>query len=310
MPKEMTRRRFMQTGAAIGGSVVLGGTLMPKIVIAGEAADIGVVKGENYLKNTKKAVELIGGMKKFVPAGSKVAILANPQRNNPGVFTKPAILRGAIQLCRDAGAEEIACISWLPEENWESTGLKKVVDEEDVTLRITNLRDESQFKSTPVPRGASLKEARVMNTYFEYDVLINLPISKEHSGNNYTGAMKNLMGLTSPKTNGKFHKKGWKTDRDSIAHMEQCIADLNTVIKPDLCIMDSTEIITTNGPFGPGKVIKPLKVVAGTDPVALDTYCCRLWGLKPEDIIAINRAFEHGIGEMDLKKLTIKEVEV
>jgi hypothetical protein len=33
-------------------------------------------------------------------------------------------------------------------------------------------------------------------------------------------------------------------------------------------------------------------------------------GLKPEDIVAINRAFEHGLGEMDLKKLTIKEVEV
>lgn len=310
MSKEMTRRKFMKTGVAIGGSVVLGGALMPKAVAAGKAADIGVAKGSNYLKSAKKAVDLIGGMGKFVPGHSKVAILANPQRNNPGAFTKPEILHGVIQMCKEAGAEEISCISWLPMENWESTGLKKVVDQEKVRLRITDLRDESQFKSVPVPKGISLKEARIINTYFDYDVFINIPVCKDHLGNKYTGAMKNLMGLSSPKTNGKFHKEGWKTEKDSIEHMEQCIADLNTIIKPDLCIVDGTEIITTNGPFGPGEILRPLKVVAGTDPVALDTYCCQLWGLKPADIVAINKAFEHGLGEMDLKKLTVKEVEV
>jgi uncharacterized protein (DUF362 family) len=310
MSKEMTRRKFIKTSAAIGGGVALSGTLMPKIVIGTEAADMGIAKGKDYVKNTKKAVEIIGGMEKFVAENSRVAILANPQRNNPGVFTKPEVLRGAIHMCKDAGAKSIGCISWLPQENWESTGLKKVVDEEDVQLLITNLRDESLFKSTKVPKGVSLKEARIMNSYFECDVFINIAISKEHSGNNYTGALKNLMGLSSPKTNGKFHKKNWKTDKDSIAHMEQCIADLNTIIKPDLCIIDATEIIITNGPFGPGEILKPLKVLAGTDPVALDTYCCQLWGLQPADIAAINKAYEHGLGEMDLKKLTIKEVEI
>jgi uncharacterized protein (DUF362 family) len=310
MSKEITRRKFIKTSAAIGGGVVLGSTLAPKIIVGSEAVDLGVAKGKDYVKNTKKAVELIGGMEKFVPKNSKVAVLANPQRNNPGVFTKPEVLRGAIQMCKDAGAKNINCISWLPEENWESTGLKKVVEDEDVQLSITNLRDETKFKSTKVPKGVSLKEARIMNSYFDCDVFINIAICKEHSGNNFTGAMKNLMGLSSPKTNGKFHKKGWKTDKDSIEHMEQCIADLNTIIKPDLCIMDATEIITTNGPFGPGEILKPLKVIAGTDPVALDTYCCQLWGLKPADIVAINKAYEHGLGEMDLKKLTIKEVEI
>ena len=49
--------------------------------------------------------------------------------------------------------------------------------------------------------------------------------------------MKNLMGLNSPKNNRIFHKKDWKTNPDSIAFMDQCIADLNTIIKPDLCIV-------------------------------------------------------------------------
>ena len=88
------------------------------------------------------------------------------------------------------------------------------------------------------------------------------------------------------------------------------INDLNTIIHPNLCIIDATEFITTNGPNGPGKLKKLQKVIAGTDPVAIDTYCAKLFNYNPKDIIAINKAFEHGIGEMDLNKVNIKEVEV
>ena len=109
---------------------------------------------------------------------------------------------------------------------------------------------------------------------------------------------------------GATHKEDWDTNIESIKFLDQCIADLNTVIKPDLCIVDSTEFIITNGPFGPGKLHKPQKVVAGTDRVALDSYCCTLWGLDPQDVFAIEMAAEHGLGEMNLKKATIKEIEV
>jgi uncharacterized protein (DUF362 family) len=275
-----------------------------------DAIDIGVAEGPDYLKNTKKAVELLGGMGKFVPKNSRVAILANPQRNNPGAFTKPEIVRAAVQMCKGQGAKQISCISWLPVDNWQSTGLKKVVDEEGAELVITDMKDESLFEATPVPKGKALKEARIMNSFFEYDVFIDIPISKDHAGNKFTGTMKNLMGINSPKSDRTFHKEDWDTNIESIKFLDQCIADLNTVIKPDLCIVDSTEFIITNGPFGPGKLHKPQKVVAGTDRVALDSYCCTLWGLEPQDVFAIEMAAEHGLGEMNLKKAKIKEIEV
>lgn len=309
MPKEINRRDFIKTSAAIGAGSVLGGTLIPGIALSTEAIDMGVVKGSDYLANAKKAVELLGGMKKFIPRKSKVAILANPQRNNPGVYTKPEIVRAAIQMCKEAGAAEIGCLSWLPEENWEDTGIKKVIDSEGVKLAITDLNDESLFKPVPVPKGIALKEARIMKTFYDYDVLIDMPITKDHSGNRFTGTMKNLMGLNSPASNRTFHRENWTTDADSIRHLDQCIADLNTIVHPDLCIVDATEFIITNGPFGPGKLHKPLKVVAGTDRVAIDAYCSTLWGLNPADLIAITKAHEHGIGEIDLKKVKIKELE-
>jgi len=134
-----------------------------------------------------------------------------------------------------------------------------------------------------------------------------MPITKDHAGNKFTGTMKNLMGLNSPANNRTFHRPNWKTDPNDVAHLEQSIVDLNKAVKPALNVVDATEFITTNGPFGPGELIKPQKVVAGTDRVAVDAYCAGLWGLKPEDIVQIKRASEQGLGEMDLGKLSVKE---
>lgn len=312
MMKKISRRSFIKKSTTIGvGSLVAGNIITDLSVAASrQKVDVSVVQGKNYFDNTIKAVEQLGGIQQFVPKNSKVAILANPQRNNPGAYTKPEVLKAAIHLCKKAGAKEINCISWLPEQNWEGTGLKKVVDEEGTNLVITNLRDESLFKPVPVPKGKSLKEARIIKTLFNNDLFIDLPITKDHAGNKFTGTLKNLMGLNSPKNNRGFHKPNWKTDINDIRHLDQCIADLNTIIKPALCIVDATEFIITNGPFGPGKLHKPQKVVAGTDRVAIDSYCCTLWGLEAKDIITITSAYKHHLGEIGLKKLKIKELKI
>jgi len=310
MSKKITRRSFIKKSTAVGVSSVFGRTLIPNITFDNEAIDMAVVKGQNYFENTKKAVELLGGMEKFVPKNSKVALLPNPQSNNPGTFTKPEIVRAAIQMCKNAGAKEIACIGWLSERHWRNTGMKKVLDSEGVKLEITNHRDESLFKPVLVPQGVALKEARIIKSFYNYDVFINMNITKEHSGNNFSGVMKNLMGINSPESDRTFHPRTWTSNRDDIEHLDQCIADLNTIIEPDLCIVDATEFVTTNGPNGPGRLLKPLKVIAGTDRVAIDTYCATLFGYNPEDIYVLKKAYEHGLGEMDLRKVKIKEFEI
>jgi uncharacterized protein (DUF362 family) len=307
----MTRRTFIKKSAAISASSLVGiGMLSHCSNETTTYADITVATGEDYFQNTLKAVENLGGMERFVPRDSRVAILANPQRNNPGAYTKPEIVRAAIRMCKEAGAREIGCLSWQPEQNWDNTGIKTVVEEEKTNLVILDYKDESLFKTVPVPKGIALKEARIMKVFYDYDVFIDMPITKDHAGNKFTGTMKNLMGLNSPKNNRTFHKEGWKTDIDAITHLDQCIADLNTIISPDLCIVDATEFITTNGPFGPGELTKLQKVVAGTDRVAVDAFCCTLWGLKGTDIIHIRKAHEHKLGKIDLNSVRIEELVV
>lgn len=313
MGRKINRREFIKESVVISASSILGGCIVHDVVEKPPAAkriDISVVKGINYYQNTVEAVAQLGGMEKFVPRNSKVALLPNAQRNNPGTYTKPDVVRAVIKMCWDAGAKEVNCLSWLPEKNWVNTGLADIIKEGGAKLVIVDLRDESQFKKIPVKRGIALKEAQIMKEFYNNDTFINIPVTKDHAGNKFTGTLKNLMGLNFSKNNRKFHKKGWKTEISSITHLDQCIADLNTIIVPDLCVVDATEFITTNGPFGPGKLMKPQKVIAGTDPVAIDSLCCGLWGLDPESIIMIKKASEHKLGKMDLGKVRIKELKL
>ena len=310
MVYKITRRSFLIRSTIYG----VGSALTRRFAKAGpirdESIDIAVVKGTDYFESTREAVELLGGMGKFVPKNSRVAILANPQSNNPGTYTKPEIVRAVIRMCKEAGARGIGCIGWLPRYMWENTGIKKAIDSEGADLVITNAAIPGQFRKVGIPKGVILKEARILRTFYNYDILVNINISKEHSGISFSGVMKNLMGMNSPESDQTFHRMDPSTGRDSIPYLEQCIADLNTIIYPDLCIADSTEFVTTNGPMGPGKLKRPLKVIAGTDRVAIESYCASFFGLKPENVIAIQKAYEHGLGEMDLKKLKIIEKEI
>jgi uncharacterized protein (DUF362 family) len=251
-------------------------------------------------------VELAGGIRSFVPEGSRVALLPNSQSRHPGSYTSPGIVRAAVRMCREAGAVKVDALSWLPDNFWTATGLDRVLAEEGAGLVISD-REDNLFKEIPIPRGEALKAAHILKTLFGYDVLIDMPIIKDHAGNKFTGTMKNLMGLNAPSCNRNFHKEKWETDPTALRHLDQCIADLNLAVTPVLCIVDATEIITTNGPFGPGKLARPGKVIAGTDRVAIDAYCTSFLGLSPDDIIMIQKGAAHGLGEMDLSKVRIRE---
>ena len=116
------------------------------------------------------------------------------------------------------------------------------------------------------------------------------------------------MGAMSSSACRSFHfGSGGRGYYDDVAFLSQCIADLNLVRKPDLCVVDGTEIVTTNGPFGPGKLIKPQKVFAGVDRVAVDVYGANLLGVKGEEIRTTQMAHEHDLGEIHLSRLRIQE---
>ncbi len=322
MSDKLNRREFFNRSVKIGATLALGfnasasaagndprsSTGAPAAAGAAPATDIAVVNGADYGAMAAKAVEILGGMGRFVTKGAKVALLPNVQAKNPGTFTKPEILRSVIRMCKAAGASEIACLSLLTPAHWEGSGLAAVVKDEGIGLKLVS-KDDANFKTVPIPGGRALTEARIMNELFNYDLYINMPVTKDHAGNKFTGTLKNHMGLNG--NNRDFHKPNWKTDPADIDHLDTCIVDLNTVLKPGLNIIDATEIITSNGPMGPGDLAKPQKILAGLDRVAIDAYCARvILRLNPQDIVCIRKAYERKLGEIDPAKVRIEEVKV
>ena len=87
----------------------------------------------------------------------------------------------------------------------------------------------------------------------------------------------------------------------------QKLADLATVIRPKLTIIDATRLLLRNGPQGGD--IKDVRVrnalIASSDPVAADAYATTLFDMKPQEIDSTVAAYKLGLGEMDLAKITI-----
>src|SRR5665647_1846746 len=164
MALKIGRREFFKKSAQAGLALAVGrelsaGAKPAGAGLAGKAVVVAVGHGADYEKAALKAVELLGGIKKFVPKNARVALLPNVQSRHPGSFTKPEILRAVIKLCKKAGAKEINCLSWQSIKQWEDTGLKAAIDAEGVGLKLFE-KDEALFKLVPVPGGQAITEVR------------------------------------------------------------------------------------------------------------------------------------------------------
>jgi uncharacterized protein (DUF362 family) len=308
MSKSITRRSFIKGTTALGVSSILGGSAvgwMQKPAFAEGKVDISAVKGADYFKNTIKAVEIFGGIDKFVPKQSKVGLLINSPWEHPGSYVRPEITLAVVQMCLDAGAKEIGVFKGLGNGYWRRSALSEKFRDEVKSIRSI----EGGYTEVSVVGGRVLKKAEIAKGLLDCEVFVNIPIAKDHAGVRFTGTMKNMMGATSSSTNRFFHSgSGARGYYEDVEFLSQCIADVNLVRKPDLCIFDGTEVLTTNGPQGPGKLIKPQIVFAGVDRVAVDVYGANLLGLKGAEIRSTQMAREHGLGEIQLARLQIQEV--
>lgn len=311
---KISRRSFFKRGIVLGASSSFGTTVFSKVlnaaikpVFSNEDIDVAVVSGANYFENTKKAIEMFGGMSVFVPKNSTVLLLGNVWRA-PGTCTKPDIFRAVARMRKEAGDKKITCVSMMPKRNWDITGNNVALERENIELRLVDYKDYSKYTSISIPKGVILKKAEVLKNFFAHNVFINIPICKDHISTLFSCTMKNLMGLNSYRYNREFHIEERDPNIDKADYLTQCIVDLNTVITPTLNVVDATEFISTNGPIGPGKIIKPLRIVAGVDRIANDAYCIALLNRRIDHVLKIRKGYEHGLGEMDLSKVKIKEV--
>ena len=98
--------------------------------------------------------------------------------------------------------------------------------------------------------------------------------------------------------------------RRNIFHQDinTIIAELATMVKPSLVILDGTEVMMTNGPTGGSlsDLRRKNTLIASTDMVAADSFGCTLLDLNPSDLPYLAKAQKAEAGIIDYESLAPK----
>jgi len=313
--RKLTRRDFLKSSAKTGFLLTVGYPLITSSgkalgsVEVSNAVDLAVITGDPE-NAVLKAIDILGGMKRFVKEGQQVVVKPNMsfvKGPDHALNTNPRVVAAVAKACIKAGAKNVLVLDHTiqkPDECLEGSGIRKACESIERTY-VRGLNDEKFYQTVSLPQGKVVKQVKIMKDVLNCDVLINLPIAKSHVMTDVTLGMKGLMGVIWDRIYLHSEKVG----------LHQGIADLNSRVKPNLTIIDASRVLVTNGPTGPGKVEKMNTIIAGIDPVAVDTYGVGLarWSNKKFEVTSIKHimaAHQMGLGNINLDQLRIKKESV
>jgi len=296
----MKRRDFLVDMAVGGLTLRFGpGALAGQAAAPGPALQLVSVEGESPYAITKEAVAMLGGMKRFVGKGDKVVIKPNigwDRTPEMAACTNPEVVKALVELVLDAGAKKAIVIDNTTNQAkrcYVRSGIQEAVKQAGGDMLFV---DDYRIKKMAL-KGAWLKEWDLVLDVVEADKVINVPIAKHHSLCRLTMGMKNWLGATGGARN-QLHQG-----------LDQAMVDLAAFFKPQLTVLDAYRILIRNGPQG-GRVSDTelvKTVVAGTDPVAVDSLGASLFKVAPRELPYLGLARERGLGEFELEKVRLEK---
>ncbi len=240
-----------------------------------------------------RAIELLGGMGRFVKPGEKVLVKPNicaARANETGAVTDPELVAKVCRLAAQAGGE--VTVGESPIHPFRSQRVFQKAGYGDFEARYGFLMvdlDSAEAVEIRIPRAAAVPREMVAKPVLECDCLINLPVIKTHMQTIVSLGLKNIKGVVPGKDKLIIHLKG----------LDEGIVDLNTVISSRLIIADG--IIGMEGELGPtnGNPVHLGVIVAGDNVVEVDATCARLMGIDPRRIAHLRLAEERRLGRLD-----------
>lgn len=301
----ITRRDFIKRTAYTAVGLSLAGTYSHLLPALGQEEDgfpdLTVVTDGSPAEMTKRAVDLLGGMKRFVSKGDVVVVKPNigwDRSPEQAADTNPEVVAEVVRLCLEAGAKKVKLFDRpcnTASRCYSRSGIKEAASEAgaDVSYVV-----DSGFVKTELPEAVELKTWWLYRPALDADVLINVPIAKHHGLTRLTLGMKNLMGIMGG-NRGQVH---WEIERK--------LADLANYVRPDLTILDAVRILLRNGPQGGNvqDVKRADTIIAGQNIATVDAYGATLFGIKPADLESVRIANELGLGEIDLDKIRMEKI--
>ncbi len=318
--RDCTRREFLKIAglAAAGASLAAAGCgsqpaadppregrlSSPPPSPGGKSAPsvVSVARGGGAAGITAAAVAALGGMEAFVRPGADVVVKPNICSGYHGpeyaATTNPEVVATLVELCLRAKAGRVRVMD-LPfaspaEEAYRVSGIQDAVERAGGEMQIMS---PAGFREFRIPDGRDLSAWPIYTDVLSCDVLIDVPIAKDHGSTRLSLGGKNLLGVILDA--GDIH-----------TNIGQRTADLVSVCRPTLTVVDAVRVLTANGPTGGdlNDVERLDTVLASADIVAADAYAATLFGLAGADIPYVQAAYDMGLGEMDLEKVKVRAV--
>jgi uncharacterized protein (DUF362 family) len=279
-------------------------TAAPTATPSAGPPDLVVARGGEPEELVRRALAGLGGMQRFVRPGDYVIVKPNIcvayHTYEYAATTNPWVVGALVRLCLEAGASRVRVMD-SPFGGGPETAYVRSGIQEQVMAAGGQMEIMSGFKFVPseIPQGLDLRRCDIYDEVLNADVVINVPIAKDHGLARLTLGMKNLMGVI--------------RDRPAMhRNLGQRLADLTSRIRPALTVVDAVRILVANGPTGGNldDVRKMDTVLASPDIVAADSYAATLFGLQPHDLAFVRAATDMGLGRSDLANLKIEEIAV
>ncbi len=247
----------------------------------------------------KNAVDVLGGMNRFIKPGQKVLLKPNffaglpPER---AANTHPTVVKAVIELAQEAGGR----VSIGDSPNLSSalavarrSGNLEVARE--MGVPIINFEDSVEVQ---IPEGKIFRKVEVAREAIEADVLINLPKIKTHELMSLTLAVKNIFGCVVGTKKARWHVQA----AHDVNYFARMLAELYGLINPALNIMDGIVGMEGNGPRN-GDPRQIGLILASLDAVALDRVVQEILGVERENLLTTVIGGEIGLGESELNRI-------
>ena len=262
-----------------------------------KASRVLVRKASQDLRNTVE--EIITTFSGNTFAGATVLIKPNmvgPSSPDLGHTTHPELVQAVVQACLDRNAKV-----WVGDNPGGMQSNSRNVAQKTGILEAAGgcflPISERVVEKTGHDTGFALVISR---TVLEADYVINLPVFKTHAGMMITGAIKNTYGYVAGACKARLHVQA-----RSNVNFAKAVCDVFQTRPPDLHIIDGITAIEGNGPCHGGQQRKLDRLLAGTDPLAVDAVMARMMGVDPAILPVQKEALVRGIGVLDESRIDV-----
>ena len=221
---------------------------------------------------------------------------------NGGATTHPEVIEGIICYLKDYGIKEINIIEnsacghntkqafkicgYEPLQKKYGVQLVDLSGDRFISLKYENRGNHDDF----------CLDYKISETALNSNFLICVPVLKAHSQTRLTCCMKNLKGCMPQSEMRRFHSLG----------LHKPIAGLNALLKINYCVVDGIcgDLSFEEG----GAPVEANRIIAGQNPLLVDSYCAELIGYNPDDIGYLSYGKKFKIGEYYSQKTKVTEL--